>query len=186
MRKTITTSLALVCSLLCILILGACPPGAGTDTSDKKIGQVIITNIPLKVREDGPESFKIYVQLSTSMSDSDPHTAISSGKIEKHKNQDGSVTLSLYEDQEMTTPWEGSGSFYIAVTISPKNAPSAEAIRVKVPSSKKNPFSSEANTIDWNTSIDLEDLVFFAAPRIQAIYNRIIKVDPDINTNTEQ
>jgi hypothetical protein len=147
---------------------------------------VIITNVPSKVRENGPDSFKIYVQLSTSTEDNDPHTAISNGKIAEHKNQDGSVTLPLYKDQAMTTPWEGSGSYFIAVTISPESASSEQAIWVKVPvlSVKPSPFSSESNTIDWNTSYDLDKLGDFAKPRIKAIYERVIKVDTDINPPT--
>jgi hypothetical protein len=218
MRKTITTFLTLAVSLLCLLILIACPPGASSDTPGSsapvdgatgagasggngasggggapdtetpgadtpgKIGHVIITNVPSTVKENGPEAFKIYVQLSTSMDDKDPHTAISSGKITDHKNPDGSITLPLYEDHKMTTPWKDSGKYYIAVTISPQNAPVAKAIQVKVPSLLKSPFSSETNTINWEKSRDLDRLGILGEPRIQAIYDRIIKEDNDIVT----
>jgi hypothetical protein len=186
MRKTITNFFALGVSLLCLFILGACAPDAGsggTESSGNSTGQVIITNVPSKVK-NGHDSFKIYVQLSTSTDDKDPHTAISNGKIAEHKNPDGSVTLPLYKDQAMTIPWEGSGSYFIAVTISPERAPSDQSIWVKVPvlSVKPSPFSSESNTIDWNASYDLDKLGDFARPRIQAIYERVIKVDPDITT----
>jgi hypothetical protein len=116
------------------------------------------------------------------MSQNDPHTAISSGKIADHKNPDGSVTLSLFKDEEMTIPWKGSESCYIAITISPKNAASADAIEVRVPAIMKTSFSSEKNTFDWNSSTNLSSLGSLGKPRIQAIYDLIIKKDPEITT----
>jgi hypothetical protein len=181
MRKTITNSLILAVSLLCLLVLGACPPEAGNpEISGEDTGQVIITNIPSQV--NGQDSFKIYIQFSTSTSEDDPHTAISSGKIAECKQPNGDVILNLYEEKEMTTPWEGSGSYYIAITISPQKAPSWNAIQVEVPSFSKNSFSAEANTFDWTSFKDLSTLSSFGEPRIQAIYDLIIKEDPDIDT----
>jgi hypothetical protein len=181
MRKLTTNPLIPAVSLLCLLVLAACPPDGGdTKSSGNDTDKVIIKGIPDKV--GGQDSYKIYIQFSEYTDDDKPHTAISSGKIEEHKNPDGSVTLSLFEDEEMTTPWTGSGSFYIAITISPKNAPSADAIEVRVPATSKKSFSSEANTIDWQSSKSLKDLGSFGEPRIQAIYDLIIKKDPDITT----
>jgi hypothetical protein len=184
MRKTIINSLVLVISLLCLLVLGACPPEAdpdpdtGTKVSGGETGEIIIKNVPPKMKEEGPDSFKIYVQLSESMKETDPHAAISSGKIADCKNSSGDVVLKLYTEQEMTTPWKGKGSYYIAVTISPQNAPSWKDIQVKVPSILKNAFSSESNTFNWTSSTDLS----FMEDRIKAIYNLIIEKDTDITT----
>ena len=187
MRKTITNSLILAVSLLCLLVLGACPPETGSpEISGEDTGQVIIKNIPAKIKvgEAEVDSFKIYIQFSTSTSENDPHTAISSGKIAECKQPNGDVILDLYKEEEMTTPWEGHGSYYIAITISPQKAPSPDYIQVKVPSISKIPFSSEANIIDWNSSSskDLNDLGTLGKPRIQAIYDLIIKKDADIDT----
>jgi hypothetical protein len=185
-RKTTINSLVLAVSLLCLLVLGACPPpvdpDTGTKVSGEETGEIIIKNIPPKMKEEGPDSFKIYVQLSENMDEDKPHAAISSGKIADCKQPNGDVVLKLYTKKEMTTPWKGKGSYYIAVTISPEIAPSWEDIRVKVPSILKKVFSSEANTIDWDSSTDLNTLGNLGKPRIKAIYDLIIKEDTDITT----
>jgi hypothetical protein len=184
MRKTIINSLVLAVSLLCLLVLGACPPDADTDTGTKvsgeETGEIIIKNIPKKMKEGGPDSFKIYVQLSESTKETDPHTAISSGKI-----AGDNVVLKLYTEQGMTTPWKGKGSYYIAITISPKTALSKEDILARVPpanlSLSPEPFSSESNTFDWK---ELKKIPL--SSRIEAIYELIIKDDPDITSTPTQ
>jgi hypothetical protein len=186
MRKTIINSLALAVSLLCLLVLGACPPEAdpdtGTKVSGEETGEIILKNIPENIKAGGPKSFKIYVQLSESMNETDPHAAISSGKIADLKQSNDDVVLPLYTEKGRTTPWKGKGLYYIAVTISPENAPSWEDIQVKVPGTSRKAFSSESNTIDWNSSTNLNDLGNIGKSRIQKIYDLIIKDDPDITT----
>jgi hypothetical protein len=186
MRKTITNFLVPAVSLLCLLVLGACPPEAGGDPEvpGEDIGQVIIKNIPTKVNEGGKDSFKIYVQFSTSTSQNDPHTAISSGKIADLKQSNGDVVLNLFKEEAMTTPWEGRGLYYIAITISPQTVSSSADIQVKVADTKKIAFSSEANTLDWNSSINLNTMGSLGTPRIQAIYDLIIKKDTEITITT--
>jgi hypothetical protein len=186
MRKTTTKFLIPAVSFLCLLALGACAPGADEKSPGEKTREVIITNIPTEMKAGGPVPYKIYVQLSESMSKDDPHTAITSGKIEECRNQDGNVTLRLFEDEAMTIPWEGgSGSYYIAVTISPQSVSSWQDIQVKVPGINRRPFSSETNVIDWASSINLNSLGSLGKPRIEAIYDLIIQKDPDITKTQE-
>jgi hypothetical protein len=178
MYKTIKKPLALVISLLCLLALGACSPDADPEESDEVIDQVIITNIPDKVKDQ--DSFKIYVQLSTSINENDPHAAVSSGKIAGFKNPDGSVTLKLYKDDEYgnkaDNEWSGSGKFYVAVTISPQNAPTKEAIDARVRGLSKI-STSKIKTIDWNDCTKIP-----ISSKVDAIYDLIIKKDPEITT----
>jgi hypothetical protein len=178
MYKTIKKPLVLAISLLCLLALGACAPDAGPDESDEVIDQVIITNIPDKV--NGQDSFKIYVQLSASMNENDPHAAVGSGKIADYKNPDGSVTLKLYKDDEYgkkaDNEWSGSGKFYVAVTISPQNAPTKEAIDARVRGLSKI-STSKIKTIDWNACTKIP-----IPAKVDAIYDLIIVKDGDITT----
>jgi hypothetical protein len=176
MRKPITNFLALVVSLLCLFILGACPPDAGSggdDAQDGEIGQVTITNIPQTVGTNGPASFKIYIQLSTSTKEKDPHAAVSSGRI----NGNSSVTLNLYKEQNMQELCTVSEKYYVAVTISPENAPSVNAIEARILGIS--PVStSKIKSIDWGslTPIPIPD-------KVKAIYELVIKVDDEINTS---
>jgi hypothetical protein len=165
---------------LCLLALSACPPGADTEIPGGETGQIIIKNIPANVGEEGPASFKIYVQLSESMDETDPPAAISSGKIEELKQPNGDVVLNLYQEDAMTNQKQVKGSYYIAITICPESVSSWEAIQVRVPAASKKDFSSELNTVDWNSSIDLRTLGTLGESRIKAIYDRIIKKDGDI------
>jgi hypothetical protein len=166
---------------LCLLVLSACPPEADTEIPGGKTGQIIIKNIPANVGEGGPASFKIYVQLSESMNETDPPAAIGSGKIADNR-LNGDVVLDLYQEVELEHPTEVKGSYYIAITICPENASSWEAIQVKVPAASKKDFSSELNILDWNTSTDLRTLGTLGEPRIKAIYDLIIKKDAEIET----
>jgi hypothetical protein len=72
MRKTIINSLVLAVSLLCLLVLGACPPEADT-TPAESTTQVEITNIPSKVNEK--DTYKVYVLFSEGMSATAGHVA---------------------------------------------------------------------------------------------------------------
>jgi hypothetical protein len=188
MRNTITKILALAVSLLCLLALAACPPDA-SPTGDT--GTVEITNIPLKVRPGEEDSYKIFIQLSEGNdSDVDP-IALGSAKIDGKDNV--TLTLHLYDSvtkKESNTPWNDSGTYNVAVTISPQSAPSWEQIVVNagqglfsgktvlqwdkllfIDMGKKGIFSF------WGVTIDGPD-------RVSKIYDGIIKEDPDINTST--
>jgi hypothetical protein len=181
MRKTTIKALAPAFALLCLLALSACPPDADTEIPGEKTGRIIIKNIPAKVKAGGPDSFKIYVQLSESMNETDPPAAIGSGKI-ADKQPNGDVVLDLYREVELEHPTEVKGSYYIAITICPQNAPSSADIQVRVPSTSTKDFSSELNILDWDTSIDLNSLSGLGEPRIKAIYDLIIKKDAEIET----
>jgi hypothetical protein len=170
MRKTTTTPLGLGIALLCLLILGACPQS--TDTPDKEIDQVTITNIPSKVKGNGPDSYKIYVQLSASMDETAPHAAVSSEKIEGQSN----VTLKLYKNKDMAVPCTVSGKYYVAVTICPQNAPNVDSIEAQVLGYSM-VSTSKIESIDWGS---LEDIPIKS--KIEAIYDLIIKEDTDITT----
>jgi hypothetical protein len=174
MRKTITNFLALAVSLLCLFILGACAPevgSGGTESSGNSINQVIITNVPSKLK-NGTDSFKIYIQLSTSMNENDPHAAVSSGRIDGNS----SVTLKLFKEQDMKEPCTVSEKYYVAVTISPQNAPTVDAIEAKVFGYSMVP-TSKIKSIDWNSlqPIPLQN-------KVKAIYDLVITKDKDITT----
>jgi hypothetical protein len=177
MRKTIINFLALAVSLLCLFILVACPPEAGSggdNTPDEEIGQVTITNIPPTVGANRAESFKIYIQLSASTNENDPHAAVSSKKIDGKP----SVTLKLYKEQNLQEPWTGSGKYYVAVTISPQTASNKDAIEAKILGIM--PVStSKIKSIDWGS---LQKIPL--SGKVDAIYNLIIKEDSEITTTT--
>jgi hypothetical protein len=123
MCKTVINSLALVISVLCLLVLGACPPEADEveDTETIKV-----TNIPLKVLETGLDPYKIYVQLAKTMKASDGYVA-KGEKILTAGQTEVTITGADIKD-ESGIPWTGSEYGYVNILISPEYVASIDEI----------------------------------------------------------
>lgn len=145
---------------------------------------ITITNIPLTVH--GQPAYKIYVYVSDSMSQRDPHSAQSAALL----NGVSSLTMRMYhppadypgkDPDDHGEPWSGTGS-YFTVIVSPQNAPGEESILVRAGQA----FNKPNQNRNFNELIRLSESTLFA-DKVTAIYQSIIRADnqgieSDINT----
>jgi hypothetical protein len=168
MRKTITNSLALAVSLLCLLALGACPPEASPTENTET---VVITNIPKQVVE-GKDTYKVYVQLSEGMNAAAGYVAKAEALISEAvlSGDTYTVTITTLKDSG-GNPWKGSNNKSANVIIRPKIVASIADIEAKgnlIPSSK-------TLTLDWNKLMPIKG--FISDADYTKLYDDIVVAD---------
>jgi hypothetical protein len=116
MRKTITNFLVSAVSLLCLFILGACPPEAD---SPENTEAVVVKNIPSMV--NGKPTYKVYVQLSTGMSAAAGYVAKGEALIEGAPTENNTYTVTITELKDPDgNLWKGSNNKSANVVIRPQ------------------------------------------------------------------
>jgi hypothetical protein len=176
MRKTITNSLVPVIPLLCLFILAACPPDAGSDTESSNTETVTITNIPDKVGENNKKPFKVYIQFSTGMDASAGYIAKGEAKLSSEGATE--VTITNLKDASGNT-WTDSGKFNVCVLIVPEYVDTIDDIDAKPQRSIQ---SSQNLALNWDNLLS-ESMINFSDPySLAKLYNGIIvdSNDPDI------
>jgi hypothetical protein len=145
MRKTITKTLALAVSLLCLLALAACPPDT-SPTEDTET--VVVTNIPKKV--NGNDTYKVYVQLSEGMSAAAGYVAKGEALISQAQTTGDTYTVTITELKDPAgTPWKGSNNKSVNIIIRPSKVDSIDDIM-----SKGNlKSSSKTLNLNWDNLI---------------------------------
>jgi hypothetical protein len=155
MRKTITNFLALAGSLLCLFILGACPPDAGSGGDDTNSSEnteaVVVKNIPPKV--NGKDTYKVYVQLSTGMSAAAGYVAkgealISNTQATQESGNTYTVTITELKDPD-GNPWKGSNNKSVNVVIRPQMVAGIDDMDAK--GNMKS--SSKTLVLDWKNNL---------------------------------
>ncbi|MDR1576150.1 MAG: hypothetical protein LBS37_09115 [Treponema sp.] len=157
------------------LYLGGCsgmPPARPAE--DNRIDAITINNIPLTV--NGQPAYKVYVYVTDSMSQNDPHKSQGTALLDGAT----SVTVLMYrppEEYRGRDPddhgeaWSGVGS-YFSVIISPRSAPDKEAILVRAGQS----FNKSNRNCDFGRLMRVSESSFFTG-KTTAIYNAIIRHD---------
>jgi hypothetical protein len=179
MRKTITKSLVLAVSILCLLVLGACPPdaGGGTESSGEETKQVTITNIPATVGNGNKKPFKVYIQFSTGMDASAGYVAKGEAKLSSEEATE--VTITNLKNASGNT-WADSGKFNVCVLIAPESVDSIDDIDAKP---KLSVQFSQNLALNWKNDLLSEGMINFRDKySLAKLYNGIIvdSNDPDI------
>jgi hypothetical protein len=168
-RKTITNSLVLAVSLLCLLILGACPPEASPaeDTEEVKV-----TGIPPTV--NGKPTYKVYVQLSETTSPTADAGYVAKGEAlisgAQKIGDTYTVTITQLKGQD-GKPWKGSTYRSANVVIRPKKVESKNDIEAKGNLAS----SSKTVTLVWDNLASLTGILNDAD--FDLLYNGIIVAD---------
>jgi hypothetical protein len=145
MRKIITNSLVLAVSLLCLLVLGACPPDT-TPVEDTE--SVVVTNIPATV--GGKPTYKVYVQLSEGTSAAAGHVAEGTALISEAQPTGNTYTITINALKDPNgNPWKGSNNKSANVVIRPQNVTSIEDIEAK----GNMVSSSKTLTLNWDSGL---------------------------------
>jgi hypothetical protein len=157
------------------LYLGGCSGmPAARPVEDNRIDAVTISNIPLTI--NGQPAYKVYVYVTDSMSQSDPHKSQGTALLDGAT----SVTVPMYKPPEEYRgrdpddhgeAWSGVGS-YFSVIISPRNAPDKEAILVRAGQS----FNKSNRNCDFGRLMRVSESSLFTG-KTTAIYNAIIRHD---------
>jgi hypothetical protein len=183
-------------ALLAVLALSGCKDAPETDLS---VGEITISNIPKTYTDNKGEpqsSYKVYVNASNSRDEKEKHAAqgtftlleddLSTVKDGVTVSDDGSsytVTIKLYnplpdESYKNADPDDtGGGEFFgtvlnFSIAISPKVAPSAEALFVKA---SMMPLDKSTSKCDFQKlSIDLWS---YFENKVIALYDGIIVHD---------
>lgn len=134
--------------------------------------KIEISNIPPTIGDKA--SYKIYVQLSSGMTASAGYIAKGEAKIEGRLSL---VIETLYDPEGNV--WSGKGSNNIAITICPQNVSSYNDIQVHATMPT---LAKETEGFDWEKMIDLWKMPGMSS-NIEALYEGIVKVDPDITKN---
>ncbi|MDR0582935.1 MAG: hypothetical protein LBG57_01095 [Treponema sp.] len=164
-------SFAISLGILALCLAGCSGMPAGRPLEDNYIDALTITNIPLTV--NGQPSYKIYVYVTDSMSQHDPHKSQGTALLDG----EASVTVPMYkppEEYKGRDPddhgeaWSGVGA-YFSVIISPQNAPNKEAILVRAGQA----FNKSNQNCDFSRLMRVSESSLFTG-KTTAIYNEII------------
>jgi hypothetical protein len=139
-----------------LLIFAACKqPG---DDTRSPTGQIEITGIDLKVK--GKDSYKIFVQFSEGTNANAGYVAKGDAEI----NGKTSVTIDLYGSDDK--PWNGTGTFSMAMTLSPATVTSENDIDVW--GNMDVPLSAENKSFKWAKGFHVND---WDISRVKQIYD---------------
>jgi len=155
------------------------------EEEDYAIGEITITGIPSRIPVFENESslnntYKVYLNASDSMSETDPPVAKGVRKISdaiKQANGTYTVTVNLQNPNPPDTgPWAGTAR-YFSVMISPDDLSEydEEAIWVKAGTT----LDKGKASCDWNGLMDFRILPGFAQ-KTYALYRDIVREDPEI------
>ncbi|MDR2484843.1 MAG: hypothetical protein LBD55_05565 [Treponema sp.] len=167
---------------LLAFILAGCPDSPSNPDS---AGSITIAGIPQYIDDaDAKAVYKIYVSVSDSTNDKDPHKAQGTKALSAADFKDGkaSVTVDLYapppgaekdpDPDKHGEPWSGEAKNF-SVTICPQVVSSAADIKVKAGLTLNDSTRSQ----DWTKLIDLAAANM--NDQINAIFTRIICKDGD-------
>jgi hypothetical protein len=173
MRKTALAAFIPVISILCLLVLGACPPAAEIED----VTQIIkVKNIPAAVA--GQQPYKIFVQLANTMKASDGYVA--KGELLLSKNPPASAVLADFKDEE-GNDWQGSPYRYVNIVISPRIVNSIDDIDTRAGAVS----SAKTLTLNWANVLFLSlkqavGLGLVSQADYNLLYKNIIVDDVDI------
>jgi hypothetical protein len=171
MRKTINNILVLAVSLLCLLVLGACPPEA---TPAELAKEVKVINIPPTVGKNNKQSFKVYVQLSAGMDASAGYVAKGEAKLSS-PGTTTEVTIKLKDPDG--NAWTGSDFSNVCVLISPETVDNIDDIDAKP---KASVTSSKTLILDWDDLWEEDTINTLDPYSLAKLYNGIVVDDGDI------
>ncbi|MDR2739593.1 MAG: hypothetical protein LBB68_07155 [Treponema sp.] len=133
--------------LLSLAVLGGCPLSDEDTGIMVKIGKVEITNIPKTV--GGKESYKVFVRVSTGDN-------ASAGWVAKGAIEIGDTTSSDFVDRE-NKPWTVTGTYNVAIVVSPKEVTTWQDIvaygGLSKDFSSENPSFNLAHFVNLNVSM---------------------------------
>ncbi|MDR0567697.1 MAG: hypothetical protein LBG87_00625 [Spirochaetaceae bacterium] len=159
-------------ALLLLCLLAGCNH---PDAPDGKTSGITVTNVPAVIGRGSDKdaaSYKIYVQISSGTDQSAGYAA----KGEAAINGKSAVTITELKAQNGNL-WSGSGSYNLAITVSPQSVSAKEDILVKAVSSAK--LGADAVvSFDWNSALDLWGLGM--TENINALYEGVVLPDPEI------
>lgn len=166
---------------LAVLCLVACPPEPD-DEESLPISVITITNIPTKVSQK--DTFKVYLNASNSMSDTDPPAAKGVKKIGQQQGSTYTVTIQLQNPnspQQEDNPnldtgnWSGTANFF-SVVISPKGPTDKSEIEVRAGLT----LDKSKAQISWTDLMKLESGLDPGGTRVQALWDRLIDKDSEL------
>jgi hypothetical protein len=178
MRKTITNFLALAVSLLCLFVLGACPPEADSGGDDSSLSKnteaVEVKNIPSTVNEK--PTYKVYVQLSAGMNAAAGYVAKGEALIKDATRIGDTYTVTITELKDPNgSAWKGSNFGNVCVLIVPETVNSKEDTDAKV-----NMVSpSKTLALDWDKLLQGKGKLINDAD-YSKLYNDIVVTDDTI------
>jgi hypothetical protein len=162
------------CIVLAALVLAACAGMPANTGDDYRTGSIALINLPQTVK--GQPAYKVYVYVTDSMSQHDPHKAQGTALLDGAD----SINIPLYEPPENYrgkdpddhgAAWLGTGS-YFSVIISPRNVSGTEAILVRGGQALNKPNRE----CDFKRLMSVSESAFFTG-KTEAIYNNIIRAD---------
>jgi hypothetical protein len=185
-------------SLVISLFLPLCLAGCPEEEEDYSISKITFYNIPANIPVYQNEAvslsaFKIYLNASNSMSESDPPAAKGVAKFSDFTPENGkySITIQLQnpnpsdkeDPNEDTGSWSGEAK-YFSVVISPHDVTThgENAIWMKAGTT----LNKGKERYDWNSLMDsrtamaLENDPMEFAPKVNSLYTDIVCKDPDI------
>ena len=172
---------------LCVFFVGC----GDEREEDYSIGEITITDIPVAITvasdpEKTNDTFKVYLNASNSMDETQPPVAKGLVKVTeamKQADETYKVTIQLQNPNykgnpnDDTGPWRGTAD-YFSIMLCPQTAMSVGYIWAKAGYT----FNKGKAICSWKGLIDLRGSSPLVAGRADAMFNLVVKADPDIKT----